>query len=157
MWIKRALHLLAYLIGIVMIFATWLSDYLPIYEQIFRTGVVLYLSIIYIEFVDGTILDRLKPSVIFEETERRAERDEVDILIQASRMTLYWVRMIQQSESQMEKEYNEKKLLEHLEFIEGLELPRRYVKDQKEILAEAKGFIQELVKPDSDKVQPPKE
>lgn len=154
MWVKRGLHALAYVIGISMIVSTWLSDYLPIYEQIFRTGVVLYLSMIYVEFVDGTILDRLKPSVIFEEKARMADKNEVDVLIQASRMTLYWVRLIQQSESEMERVYNEKRLSEHLEFIEGLELPKKYKKDQKDILNEAKGFVRDLVKPDSDDDKP---
>ena len=86
-WIKRSLHTLAYLLGLVMLISTWLSDFLPIYEQIFRTGVILYLSIIYIEFVDGTMLDRIKPSVLFEESTKRAQKNEVDVLIQASRMT----------------------------------------------------------------------
>lgn len=154
MWVKRGLHAIAYLIGVTMIVSTWLSDYLPIYEQIFRTGVVLYLSMIYIEFVDGTILDRLKPSVIFEEKARMADKNEVDVLIQASRMTLYWVRLIQQSESEMERDYNEKRLMEHLDFIEGLELPKKYKKDQRDILNEAKGFVEDLVKPDSDDDKP---
>lgn len=145
-WIKRSLHTLAYLLGLVMLISTWLSDFLPIYEQIFRTGVILYLSIIYIEFVDGTMLDRIKPSVLFEESTKRAQKNEVDVLIQASRMTLYWVRMVQASESELEKEYNEKRLQEHLQFIEELELPKKYHKDRRDILEEARGFINDMLK-----------
>lgn len=153
MWIKRILHSFAYIIGVTMIASTWLSEHLPFYEQVFRTGVVLYLSMIYIEFVDGTLLDRLKPSRIFEETTRKSEKDEVDILIQASRMTLYWIRLVQISETELEREFNQKRLDDHLDFIKGLELPKKYRKDQREIIEEANGFIQELNRKASNTTQ----
>lgn len=145
MWFRRLLHLISYTIGVFMITSTWLST-LPVYEQVFRTGIVLYLSIIYIEFVDGSMLGRLKPSVLFEEKSKREERDEIENLIQASRMSLYWIRLVQQSETETERELNLIKLEQHIAYIKSMSLPKRYKKDHSEILSEVQGFLAELTK-----------
>lgn len=145
MWFRRLLHLISYTIGVFMITSTWLST-LPVYEQVFRTGIVLYLSIIYIEFVDGSMLGRLKPSVLFEEKAKREERDEIENLIQASRMSLYWIRLVQQSETETERELNLIKLEQHIAYIKSMSLPKRYKKDHSEILSEVQGFLSELTK-----------
>lgn len=143
MWFRRFLHLISYTIGIFMIISTWASD-LPVYEQIFRTGIVLYLSIIYIEFVDGSMLGRLKPSVIFEEKTKKAEGEEIENLIQASRISLYWIRMVHQSETDEERDINLIKLEKHIEYIRSMSLPKRYKKDHQDILDEVQGFLVEL-------------
>lgn len=145
MWLKRLMHLVAYVIGISMIASTWMS-LLPVYEQIFRTGVVLYLSIIYVEFVDGSILDKMKPSVLFEDKAKLKGLDDIENLIQASRMSLYWIRLVQQSETKEERELNELQFERHIENIQSMNLPKKYKKTQQEILREVQGVLQELMK-----------
>ena len=145
MWLKRLMHLIAYVIGISMIVSTWMS-LLPVYEQIFRTGVVLYLSIIYVEFVDGSILDKIKPSVLFEDKSKLQGLDDIENLIQASRMSLYWIRLVQQSETKEERELNELQFEQHIENIKSMKLPKKYKKTQQEILREVQEVLQELMK-----------
>lgn len=145
MWLKRLMHLIAYIIGIFMIVSTWVS-LLPVYEQIFRTGVVLYLSIIYVEFVDGSILDKIKPSVLFEDKAKLQGLDDIENLIQASRMSLYWIRLVQQSETKEERELNELKFEQHIENIKSMKLPKKYKKTQQEILREVQEVLFELKK-----------
>lgn len=139
MWLKRALHLIAYTIGLFMIGTTWISE-LPVYEQIFRTGIVLYLSIIYIEFVDGSMLDSMKLSVLFEERKLEEEKSAIEGLMQASNQSIYWIRMVQQSETAQERDFFATKLVEHIKYIEEMKVPKKYKKDQQDILREIKGF-----------------
>lgn len=139
MWLKRLMHLVAYTIGLFMIGTTWLSD-LPIFEQVFRTGIVLYLSIIYIEFVDGSMLGNMKLSVLFEGRKMEEEKTAIENLMQASNQSIYWIRMVQQSETAQEREFFGAKLSEHIEHIEEMNVPKKYKKDQQDILREIKGF-----------------
>lgn len=139
MWWKRLMHLVAYTIGLFMIGSTWISE-LPVYEQIFRTGIVLYLSIIYVEFVDGSILGNMKLSVLFEGRKVEVEKSAIEGLMQASNQSIYWIRMVQQSETEQEKEFFTTKLSEHIEHIEEMSVPKKYKKDQQDILREIKGF-----------------
>lgn len=139
MWLRRAMHLIAYAIGLFMIGATWLSE-LPMYEQIFRTGIVLYLSIIYVEFVDSSMLGNMKLSVLFEGRKVEEEKNAIEHLMQASNQSIYWIRMVQQSETAHEREFFTTKLAEHIEHIELLSIPKKYKKDQQDILREIRGF-----------------
>lgn len=139
MWLKRAMHLIAYTIGLFMIGTTWISE-LPVYEQIFRTGIVLYLSIIYIEFVDGSMLGNMKLSVLFEGRKMEEEKSAIEGLMQASNQSIYWIRMVQQSETSQERDFFATKLNEHIENIEEMKIPKKYKKDQQDILREIKGF-----------------
>ena len=143
MWLKRFLHLIAYTIGVFMISSTWLSD-LPIYEQIFRTGIVLYLSIIYIEFVDGSMLGKMKLSVLFEEKTKREGLDDIEVLIQASRLSLHLIRLVQQSETPDERKFHLIKLEEHIDYIKEMKLPKKYKKTQNEILGDVREFLEGL-------------
>lgn len=145
MWVKRLMHLVSYVIGISMIVSTWVSV-LPVYEQIFRTGIVLYLSIIYIEFVDGSMLGKVKLSVLFEDKKELKGLDDIENLIQASRMSLYWIRLVQQSETDAERVENLDKLELHIARIQDMKLPKKYNKDQQEILREVQGVLLELTK-----------
>lgn len=147
MWIKRMMHVVAYTIGLFMIGTTWLSE-LPVYEQIFRTGIVLYLSIIYIEFVDGSMLGNVKLSVLFEGRKVAEEKSAIENLMQASNQSIYWIRMVQQSETPQEREVYTQKLTEHIQHIEELDVPKKYKKDQRDILREVKGFYVTKAKPD---------
>lgn len=145
MWIKRLMHLVAYTIGFVMIVATWLSLQ-PLHEQIFRTGIVLYLSIIYIEFLDGSLFGKIKLSNIFEGKAKLEEIDDVDNLIRASRMSLYWIRLVQQSETADEREVNMMKLEQHHEVIKSMSLPKKYNKTQQELVQEVQELLLEFEK-----------
>lgn len=139
MWLKRLMHLIAYTIGIFMIASTWLSQ-LPVYEQIFRTGIVLYLSIIYVEFVDGSMLRRMKLSNLFEDKAKQEGLEDVDDLIQAFRMSLHWIRLVQQSETPEERHMHLDRLQQSIEFIEQMKLPKRHRKNQQDILRDVQGI-----------------
>lgn len=139
MWLKRAVHLIAYTIGVFMIGTTWVSE-LPVYEQIFRTGLVLYLSIIYIEFVDGSMLGNMKLSVLFDGRKLEEEKTAIESLMHASSQSIYWIRMVQQSETAQERAFFTTKLNEHIEYIQEMQIPKKYKKDQQDILREINGF-----------------
>ena len=145
MWIKRLMHFVSYTIGFIMIAATWLTLQ-PLYEQIFRTGIVLYLSIIYIEFVDGSLFGKIKLSALFEEKAKMRELDDVENLIKASRMSLYWIRLVQQSETPEERALNIMKLEHHIKEIQSMSLPRKYNRTQQELIKEVQELLLELEK-----------
>lgn len=138
MWLKRLLHFVAYTIGTFMIISTWTS-FLPIHEQIFRTGVVLYLSIIYIEFVDGSFLSRMKLSVLFEDKDSET-KDDYDSLMHAFQKSVQNIGMVLQSETDVEREVNLERLEQHISYMQQMDLPKRHKKTHREILQD----VQEL-------------
>ncbi|WP_442638192.1 hypothetical protein [Rossellomorea marisflavi] len=96
--------------------------------------------------MDGSMLGRLKPSVIFEEKTKKDEGEEIENLIQASRISLYWIRMVHQSETDDERDINLIKLEQHIAYIKSMSLPKRFKNDHKDILEEVQGFLIELKK-----------
>lgn len=143
-WVKKVFHFSIYMLAVSMFLSTWASDFLPLYERIFRTGLVFYLVIIYVEFVDGSTLSRFKPSQLFEDSIQRSSNDSDETLIHASRQIIHMIGLIQSSESSTEFEYHKKRLIEHLEHTESLTIPKRYEQVRDDILLEARGFVAEV-------------
>lgn len=139
MWKRRIVHLLVYMFSILLIILTWLSGDGAI-DKIFKTGIVLYLSIIYIEFFDGSLLEKFKLSNFFEKQADYHEISDINQLINASKTTIHYINLIHQYDGELRNHYIAE-LRMHYESIKNIQPSNRTKKDYENLLKDTKEIL----------------